>query len=281
MIEKRSDIEDSIKVFEFGKNWRLFLNELDETRILEAERSLKEMLQVERLTGMSFLDAGCGSGLFSLAARRMGAKVLSFDVDSESVRCAETLRKNFFANDPFWIVETGSVLDYDFLKKVGVWDIVYCWGVLHHTGNMWLGMELIGEVVKPGGKLFVAIYNDQGRKSRVWRKIKKNYNTMPRLGQAVLVGVLGFAMWGPRIILDTLRGNPLQTWRQYKQSRGMSPWRDVIDWVGGYPFEVAKPEDVFQFYRKRGFTLEKLKTAGGGHGNNQFVFRKTGHETGD
>ncbi len=104
---------------------------------------------------------------------------------------------------------------------------------------------------------------------------------MPRLGQAVLVGVLGSAMWGPRIILDTLRGNPLQTWRQYKQSRGMSPWRDVIDWVGGYPFEVAKPEDVFQFYRKRGFTLEKLKTAGGGHGNNQFVFRKTGHETGD
>jgi 2-polyprenyl-6-hydroxyphenyl methylase/3-demethylubiquinone-9 3-methyltransferase len=52
----------------------------------------------------------------------------------------------------------------------------------------------------------------------------------------------------------------------------MSPWRDVVDWVGGYPFEVAKPEAIFKFYQRRGFTMVDLNTCGGGHGCNEFVF---------
>jgi 2-polyprenyl-6-hydroxyphenyl methylase/3-demethylubiquinone-9 3-methyltransferase len=52
----------------------------------------------------------------------------------------------------------------------------------------------------------------------------------------------------------------------------MSVWYDLVDWVGGYPFEVAKPEEVFDFYRKRGFELSRLKTSGGGLGCNEFVF---------
>ena len=54
--------------------------------------------------------------------------------------------------------------------------------------------------------------------------------------------------------------------------RGMSYWHDLIDWIGGYPFEVAKPEQVFEFMRLRGFQLERLKTCGGGLGCNEFVF---------
>ena len=53
---------------------------------------------------------------------------------------------------------------------------------------------------------------------------------------------------------------------------GMSPWHDVVDWVGGYPFEVAKPEEVFEFCCQHGFVLKKLLTKGGGLGGNQFVF---------
>jgi 2-polyprenyl-6-hydroxyphenyl methylase/3-demethylubiquinone-9 3-methyltransferase len=55
----------------------------------------------------------------------------------------------------------------------------------------------------------------------------------------------------------------------------MSPWRDVVDWVGGLPFEVARPDEVFAYCRDRGFILRTLKTQAGGHGCNEFVLERT------
>jgi 2-polyprenyl-6-hydroxyphenyl methylase/3-demethylubiquinone-9 3-methyltransferase len=54
----------------------------------------------------------------------------------------------------------------------------------------------------------------------------------------------------------------------------MSMWPDVVDWVGGYPFEVAKPEQIFDFYRDRAFEPTRLTTCRGTSGCNQFVFRR-------
>jgi 2-polyprenyl-6-hydroxyphenyl methylase/3-demethylubiquinone-9 3-methyltransferase len=59
----------------------------------------------------------------------------------------------------------------------------------------------------------------------------------------------------------------------------MSRWHDLVDWVGGYPFEVAAPEFVFDFYRERGFSLIQMKTCGGGLGCNQFVLVKPSAES--
>jgi 2-polyprenyl-3-methyl-5-hydroxy-6-metoxy-1,4-benzoquinol methylase len=154
--------------FEFGKNWSRFLSLVDESRVLQAERSLQEMLEAARLDGRSFLDVGSGSGLFSLAARRLGARVHSFDYDRDAVRCTATLRERFFGDDPLWKVEHGSILDRAYVQSLGAWDIVYSWGVLHHTGAMWQALNHVAALVRPGGLLWVAIYNDQGRASRRW-----------------------------------------------------------------------------------------------------------------
>ena len=83
-------------------------------------------------------------------------------------------------------------------------------------------------------------------------------------------------LWGPTTVRDLFHGHPGMTWRNYSKgnSRGMSPWRDVVDWVGGYPFEVAKPEEIFDFLYAKGFHLQRLKTCAGGHGCNEFVFRQ-------
>ena len=111
--------------FEFGKNWRQFLKALDEERITDAERSLKQRLSMETFQGKTFLDIGAGSGLFSLAARRLGAKVHSFDYDPVAVECTAELRRRYFPDDPTWTIEQGSVLDTAYLQTLGTWNIVY------------------------------------------------------------------------------------------------------------------------------------------------------------
>ena len=135
---------------------------LGEERILAAEHALQNLLEVNRLDGRSFLDIGSGSGLSSLAARRLGARVHSFDFDPQSVACTKELRRRYFPSDTDWIVERDSVLDTARMRALGTFDIVYSWGVLHHTGRMWDALENAAIPVAPGGKLFVAIYNDTG-----------------------------------------------------------------------------------------------------------------------
>jgi len=261
--------------FEFGKNWSQFLTMLDEERIAKAEHSLRSMLEVKDLAGKTFLDIGSGSGLFSLVARRLGATVYSFDFDPLSVRCTSELKQRYFPGDSDWTIVEGSVLDSAFMNSLGTFNIVYSWGVLHHTGAMWQALENASRMVADHGKLFIAIYNDQGGASRRWLLVKRFYNWLPNAGKFIVLGPAFIRLWGLTFLRDLFSGHPVRTWLNYKRERGMSPWPDVVDWVGGYPFEVAYPEEVFEFFKKKGFSLLKLKTCGGGHGCNEFVFEKT------
>jgi hypothetical protein len=259
--------------FAFGKNWRRFLSVLDERRIREAERSLTEMLGRSTLDGLRFCDIGSGSGLFSLAARRLGARVRSFDFDAASVACTSELRRRFFPNDPDWIVESGSALDPNYLEGLGRFDVVYAWGVLHHTGAMWYAMELAAALVGPGGELYIAIYNDQGWPSRAWRVVKRTYVVLPPPLRFLVVLPALVVLWGAVALRDFVRRRPFATWRNYASTRGMSPWHDLIDWVGGYPYEVARPDDVVGFYERLGFVPVRVVRRRG-LGCNEFLFVK-------
>ena len=263
--------------FEFGGNWARFLSVLDEERIAAAERALQQMLEVRRLDGVRFLDIGSGSGLSSLAARRLGARVHSFDYDPQSVACTMELRRRYFPADTQWTVERGSALDPTYVKTLGTFDVVYSWGVLHHTGRMWEALEQAAIPVAPGGKLFVAIYNDTGTQSRRWRWIKRTYNELPRFTRtpfAVAVTLPGEVKSMAGAILRRRPGDYIRSWTEYRRLRGMSRWHDIVDWVGGYPYEFATPDEIFEFYRARGFTLAKLKCGGAGLGCNEFVFQR-------
>jgi 2-polyprenyl-6-hydroxyphenyl methylase/3-demethylubiquinone-9 3-methyltransferase len=260
--------------FEFGANWTRFLSVLDEERIAQAKSSLEKMLGVSDLSGRTFIDIGSGSGLFSLSARMLGASVYSFDYDPKSVACTQELRRRYFPDDPTWIVEEGSVLDKSYLDELGQFDVVYSWGVLHHTGQMWPALGNVAPLVKDNGKLFIAIYNDQGRSSKGWALVKRIYCS-GWIGRVMMKMVFYPYFALGRLLADILkRRNPFTSYAEYKKSRGMSVVHDWVDWLGGYPFEVAKPEQIFDFFQQRGFALQRLKTCGGGLGCNEFIFVK-------
>lgn len=261
--------------FEFGKNWSAFLSVLDDERIATAEASLREMLGCHDLTGKTFLDIGSGSGLFSLAARRLGAKVHSFDFDSSSFACTQELRNRYFPGDANWRVEQGSALDAAYVASLGKFDVVYSWGVLHHTGEMWRALENAVIPTKEGGKLFIAIYNDTGSQARRWHWIKRTYCRLPGLLKtpfAVAVILPDEAKNLAKSLITLKPMSYIHAWTRYKNGRGMNHWYDIIDWVGGYPYEVATVDEIFDFYRDRGFTLTKVRSKGVGLGCNEFVF---------
>lgn len=273
MIDCSSEVEQG-KRFAFGRNWQKFSRLVDEDRIAAARESLVAALGTGDLAGRTFLDIGCGSGLFSLAALELGAKVHSFDYDPDAVATTRQLRDRY-APDSDWRVEQGSVLDSSLVSRLGPFDIVYSWGVLHHTGALWEALDTACRLVAPGGLLYVSIYNDQGMRSRAWRGVKRTYNSSGPLARRLLVAGSGMYLNAPRRAINLLKSVGTGRRRdggEARRARGMSARYDLIDWVGGYPFEVAAPEEVFRVGRRHGMELRHLKTCGGGLGCNEYVF---------
>ena len=260
------------KRFPFGKNWRRFLDTLSDSSIGQAERATIDMLGLARLRDKAFLDVGSGSGLFSLVAHRLGATVHSFDYDPTSVECTRQLRARYAADSRRWNIERGSALDQQYMESLGQFDIVYAWGVLHHTGDLWTSLAYAAARVRDHGLILLAIYNDQGWKSRMWHRIKRVYCS-GLIGRSVVVGIVFPYFFVRRLIGSCLSRHNL--FANYRVSRGMSLVHDWHDWCGGLPYEVASVDAVFRFFSKRRFILRNIRTTNG-HGNNQFLFQSLG-----
>lgn len=264
--------------FPFGENWLNFLNILSEAHIAEAEKSLHTFLGDFDLKGKRFLDIGSGSGLHSLAARKLGADVFSFDYDLQSVACTKEVKNRYFPNDPTWEVQQGSILERNYIESLGKFDVAYAWGVLHHTGILWQALYNAQLPVKEDGLLFVAIYNDQGIISSTWKIIKRFYSS-GWFGRSIMSLIFYPIFFFSGLLLDLIRlRNPATRYYEHKKYRGMSLLHDWRDWLGGYPYEPAKPEAIISFYQNLGFELIHLLPPDIGFGNNQFLFRRIKHK---
>jgi len=267
--------DTKIQGFAFGENWQDFLRILSDDHILEAEKALSAFLNNSDLNGKRFLDIGSGSGLHSLAARRMGAIVHSFDYDPQSVACTEELKRRYFLNENKWTIQQGSILDGDFIGGLGKFDICYAWGVLHHTGALWQALYNAQQPVRQGGLLFVAIYNDQGLISRIWKIVKRFYNS-GSLGRSIMSLIFYPVFFLSGLIIDLIHlRNPATRYYEHKKYRGMSLVHDWRDWLGGYPFEPASPEKIISLYQDLGFELVRFEPTQHGFGNNQFLFKRS------
>ena len=250
--------------FGFGKNWSVYEKGIDDLAISAAKTSLENKLE-EDLKGKTFLDIGCGSGLFSLAAYLLGAKVTCFDYDLDSVDTANRLFSREISTTEVMTAIKGDVLDAQFMEAFPKFDFVYSWGVLHHTGDMYLAFRSTIPLVKNDGKLFIAIYNDQGLASKFWLLIKFLYCSHWLLAN-VIICIFSPYFYARRILRFLVKRTPLP--------RGMSTYYDMVDWLGGFPFEVAQPSEVVSFFESNGFRLAKSNLVGKKSGCNEFVFIK-------
>jgi len=270
------------KFFHFGENWSSYVESyLTEELMNEAIASVRNFCGEANIKDKTFIDIGCGSGLFSLAAYKLGArKIISLDIDENSVACCKRLKAT--VGDPeFWQIIHGSITDDKFVNSLGKFDFMYSWGVLHHTGEMWHAIDNALKLVNPGGYACIAIYNKSDGfniypdfrfgNSYLWLVEKKIYCSLPRFVQVLLNY---FAMTMMIIFYLLTFNNPMSKIRAHKSFRGMNWKTDIIDWLGGYPYEYASVAEIFKFAKERNFSLENL-ISHNGLLNNEYLFKKT------
>jgi SAM-dependent methyltransferase len=268
-IQRTEDVargKESEVTFSFGKNWQRFVKELH-PRSIEAMASYFERWLPQPITGHTFLDIGSGSGLSSLVAFQKGARVTSFDLDPRSVDATGSLRALAGAPDD-WSVLQGSILDAAFVEGLGVFDIVLAWGVLHHTGDLWRAVRSSADRVGPGGLLWIAVYRKGYRSGRSLR-LKQRYNRTPD----ALKPAFRLLYASPRLAYMALKRDFSELSHSH-QERGMDWWRDLEDWLGGLPYEVASPAEVHDTLRPLGFALERMEIGEGDGGNDIYMYRR-------
>lgn len=238
--------------FAFGKNWIDYSRKIDDDRITQAVVDLQRLSGRNRLDGMSFLDIGCGSGLHSLAAVRLGAaRVTGVDIDADSIQASRyTLSK--FAPEADTRFEQVSIFDMH-SETYGGYDLVYSWGVLHHTGDMHRALAAAASLVKPGGSLMVALYR-RTVFCGIWRHIKRWYASATPSAQ---LNARKPYLWLMRLAFKVRRRDFDEYIRNYGKNRGMDFYNDVHDWMGGFPYESISAAECHAFFRRLGFTVER------------------------
>ena len=270
-----NDLKNIEAHFAFGKNWASYAALIDEPQIEEATKGLLKLIPSESFKEASFLDIGCGSGLHALAAARLGvSRIMAVDIDPNSVATSQAVLARNHVKTPYQ-AETLSVFDLD-QKRQGTFDIVYSWGVLHHTGQMWEAIGKAASMVAPNGLFVFALY----RKTHLdlfWKIEKYIYAFAPRAIQNVISKIYIAAFCLGKLVTD---GNFRKYIANYKSARGMDFYHDVHDWLGGYPYEATLASEVGAKLSALGFKAERVfvrpRSIGiFGSGCDEYVYRLT------
>lgn len=252
--------------FSFSKNWEAYAKtSLTRERMDQSRNAFRELVAGIDLRNKRFIDVGYGQGLSLIAAAEMGARVLGIDVDGNSVEVLRMVQR--FSGYPDFIeARTVSILDERFVDEHRErYDVVHAWGVLHHTGDMMKAIKNACALVAEGGYLICAIYNRHWS-SPIWKAIKWSYNILPVPLQRFMIALFYPIIYVAKSFVT--RENPKE------MDRGMAFLHNVVDWIGGYPYEYAGIEEIQDIISKLGFTCLRTRAAQVPTGCNEYVFRR-------
>lgn len=272
MTNNPTSLEDH---FAFGKNWASYAQLVGAPEIEEAKAGLLKLLPASEIAGRSFLDIGCGSGLHALAAAELGAgQITAIDIDPDSVSTTQTLLQRHKVKGP-WQADQTSVFDTD-PAQFGTFDVVYSWGVLHHTGDMWLAIKKAADLVRPGGLFAFALYRTT-RMDAFWKREKRWYAHARPAAQMIARAIYLTVYRLYHLAKGVDHGRFVA---MYRSARGMDFHHDVHDWLGGYPYETALATEVEARMAALGFKPERVfalsMTRGVlGSGCDEYVYRKS------
>lgn len=252
--------------FSFGKNWCDYVDKLTDDIVKIHKDNLFTYYTDYDFKDKSILDIGCGSGLSSLSFNILGCKsLLSIDVDPNSIIAAYKLKNNFkklVLTECDWEIKEQSILDDNFVNNSRKFDLVYSWGVLHHTGDMWTAIDNASKLVNDGGILHLALYVS-GNRYNDDLMLKYLYNMTDENGKIKLIYDWLYYYHISKNI-DIFQIN----------NRGMNKYNDCIDWLGGLPYEVCNPSVLDYFLEKKGFVKIFYKPALGQGGNFICLYKK-------
>lgn len=248
-----SDLLSRSNHFDFGENWSQYAVSINDERIDEAKKSLLKLIPLEKIKGSRWLDIGSGSGLFSLAALLLGAKeVVAIDIDECSVETTQKILEKFAPQGAKYKAIHLSV--FDLSQGFNQFDVIYSWGVLHHTGNMYKAIKAAVDRLEDDGLFAIALYK-KTRFCGFWGVFKKHYYRCSTWAKSAYQYLYMFVFLVAKFLF---KGQPpWKVIKGYAHHRGMSFKHDVHDWLGGYPYESISPDEMKKFSEKNDLVIER------------------------
>ena len=203
----------------------------------------------EEIKGKRVLDAGCGTGIFSIIFARNGAaEVIGLDISPGSLTTARHLKDNFKLDNVHF--QQADMLQLPFPNQS--FDIVWAWGTVHHTLNPWQAMEELLRVLKPGGSILLAIYT-KTKITFLHEIIRKTLIKTSRKTWQPLAKIMAF-----------FRGPVVAIFKKREKSRQGEKLEELIfDWYFVPIRHHYYPREIKDFLEQKGLTIEKFLPASG------------------